>query len=151
MKTRNETEMGYRDRNGIVGQYRGENVCVVAYKDLKLPAKNDTTLYAVRSNDSELLELVQGDMLIGTMTDSGHVELWDKFKRRKYEFYKAPGLDEYKTPVIWEVKHTPVAPATDYSKPLDVEFGYGAYSTIVDNFFKGLDQLWAEIDNSLEV
>ena len=91
-------------------------------------------------------------MFVGTMTDDGHVEIYDASRRREYRFYKAPGLDEYeekKTPVMWEVKQTP-AEAIDYSKPLDVEFGYGAYSTIVDNFFKGLDKLWAEIDSSLE-
>lgn len=112
-----------------------------------MPAKNDTTIYAVRCSNNELLELVQGEMFIGTMTDSGHVEIWDKSKRRKYRFYRAPGLDEYKEKEKKPpIQYTPTTPEVDYSQPLNVEFGYGAYSTIVDNFFKGLDKLWDELE-----
>ena len=142
--------MGYRDKNGLVGQYRGQDVFVIGYKDLKPPKDGDETIYAVRCNNNKDLELVQGCRFIGTMTDSGHVEIYDMSRRRPYRFYKAPGLDEYEEKKKPVQTPTPVAEAIDYSKPLEVEFGYGEYSKVVDNFFKGLDKLWEEIDASIK-
>ena len=143
-----KTEMGYRDQNGVVGQYRGENVFVIGYKDFKHPAAHDHTIYAVRCNNNDKLELVQGKMLIGTMTDSGHVEIYDASRRRGYKFYtkeKQPSksVPEYK---IAEPASAP-EPITDVSTlVLNTEYGYRAYSKIVDDFFKGLDKLWDELE-----
>lgn len=141
--------MGYRDKNGIVGQYRGTDVYIIAYKDLtESMTKSSDTIYAVRCNNNDNLELVQRGRLIGTMTDSGHVELWDSSRRRNYRCYKAPGLSEQPIKKVeWSIKE---APEPDLSQALNVEFGYGAYSKTVDNFFKGLDKLWAEIDASID-
>ena len=142
--------MGYRDQNGIVGQYRGANVFVIGYKDFKQPASSDTTIYAVRSDaqhQKDKLDLVQGRMLIGTMTDSGHVEIYDASRRREYKFYtkeKKPSkpVPEYK------IEKTPaVQPQEEPTiRELDVSAGYGQFSRTVDDFFKGLDKLWDELE-----
>lgn len=144
--------MGYYHQNGVVGQYRGTDVYVIAYKDLtETQTKTTDTIFAVRCNNNDKLELVQRGRLIGSMTDDGHVELWDNSRRRNYRCYNAPGMKEQPvqktaTPE-WSVSD---APAAELGAPLNVEFGYGVYSKVVDNFFKGLDQLWAEIDASID-
>ena len=149
-----KTEMGYRDQNGIVGQYRGENVFVVGYKDLKQPAPHDHTIYAVRIDDDhqrDRLDLVQGGKLIGTMTDSGHVEIYDASRRRPYKFYTKEKQPSKPVPE-YEIKKTPEQrlAAQLREEPtireLDVSAGYGEFSRIVDDFFHGLDKLWDELE-----
>ena len=151
MKTRVKTEVGYRDKNGIVGQYRGENVFVIGYKDLKPPAPNDTTIYAVRIDDGhqkDWLDLVQGGKCIGTMTDSGRVEIYDASRRREYKFYtkeKRPSKPVPEQRLAAQLQEGPTI------RELDVSAGYGEFSRIVDDFFHGLDKLWEEIDEGLKV
>lgn len=146
--------MGYRDQNGVVGQYRGENVFVIGYKDLKPPAAHDHTIYAVRIDDDhqkDRLDLVQGRMLIGTMTDSGHVEIYDSSRRRLYKFYTKEKQPSKPVPE-YEIKKTPEQrlAAQLREEPtireLDVSAGYGEFSRIVDDFFRGLDKLWLELE-----
>lgn len=143
--------MGYRDQNGVVGQYRGENVFVIGYKDFKQPAPNDHTIYAVRCNNNDKLELVQGSKFIGTMTDSGHVEIYDSSRRREYRFYtkeKQPSkpVPEYEIKKTPEQKLAAQLQAEPTIRELDVSAGYGEFSRIVDDFFKGLDKLWDELE-----
>lgn len=144
--------MGYRDKNGIVGQYRGENVFVIGYKDLKPPAPNDTTIYAVRIDDGhqkDWLDLVQGGKYIGTMTDSGRVEIYDASRRREYKFYTKE--KQLSKPVIKRTPEPAPEPIKDVNAlVLNTEYGYGVYSKIVDDFFHGLDKLWEEIDEGLK-
>lgn len=144
--------MGYKEQRGVVGQYRGVDVYVVAYKDLSQDmADRDDVLWAVVCNNNDKMELVQKGLFMGTMTDAGKVEIYDASRRRKYRCYNAPGLKEQPIKKVevpeWSVKE---APAPDLSQALNVEFGYGAYSKVVDEFFKGLDKLWAEIDAGIE-
>lgn len=143
--------MGYRDQNGIVGQYRGANVFVIGYKDFKQPAPNDTTIYAVRIDQKDKLDLVQGRMLIGTMTDSGHVEIYDASRRREYKFYikeKQPSkpVPEYKIEKTPKQRPTVQSQEEPTVRELDVSAGYGQFSRTVDDFFKGLDKLWDELE-----
>ena len=133
--------MGYRDKNGVVGKYRGHDVYVVSYVDLEPEWKYDrTTIYAVRCNNNKNLELVLEGKLIGEMTDGGNVSLFEA--RREYRWPQ-------------EKKVSKPQPVLDREIPtveeLNVEFGYGEYSKVVDEFFKGLDKLWDEIDASLSV
>ena len=147
-----KTEMGYRNQNGIVGQYRGENVFVIGYKDLKPPVPNDTTIYAVRIDDGhqkDWLDLVQGGKCIGTMTDSGRVEIYDASRRREYKFYTKEKQPSKPVPEF-EIKKTPEPIKDVNTLVLNTEYGYGVYSKIVDDFFRGLDKLWEEIDEELK-
>ena len=86
-------------------------------------------LYAVRRNDGKL-DIVEDGMLIGIMTDGGNVDIFAYKYRHPYEFYQ---------------KKEEVPPTTE---KVDVSEGYGYYSQVVDKFFDGLEQLWAEIDAS---
>jgi len=136
--------MGYRDKNGIVGKYRGHDVYVVSYGDLEPEWKYDKdTIYAVRTDAKhQNLELVLEGKFIGEMTDGGNVTLFDGSRNYRWPQDKKP----FVAPQQKEV------PELDLSaSALNVEFGYGAYSKVVDDFFKGLDKLWDEIDASLSV
>ena len=128
--------MGYRDKNGVVGKYRGHDVYVTKYINLEPEWKYDkSTIYAVVCNNNKNLELVLEGKLIGEMTDGGNVNLFD-------------GSRNYRWPQ--EKKVSKPQPVLDKEVPtveeLNVEFGYGAYSKVVDDFFKGLDKLWAELE-----
>ena len=142
MKTQNETktEMGYYNQSGIVGQYKGKDVCVLDKDDMKPElAQDNSVIYAVRESQVRgTMTLVLSGWIIGSMTDGGRVDIYDSDARRKYPFPKpapAPVARPEKT------EPPPVLP-----QELNVEFGYGEYSKVVDDFFKGLDKLWAELE-----
>ena len=135
--------MGYRDQRGIVGQYRGEDVFVIGYKNFKQPAPDDTTIYAVVSDAAhQKLELVRGEQLIGVMTDSGYIEIYDAARRKGYKFYT-----KEQQPSKPEPEYEIVQPREEPTvRELDVSGGYGEFSRTVDDFFKGLDKLWEELE-----
>lgn len=136
MKTQNETktEMGYYNQSGIVGQYKGKDVCVLDKDDFTPElAQDKTIIYAVRESQTRgVMTLVFEGWMIGTMTDGGKVDIYDSDSRRRYIFLKPKPLPE-------EPKKVEV-------KEINVEFGYGEYSKVVDDFFKGLDKLWDELE-----
>lgn len=135
--------MGYRDKNGIVGKYRGHDVYVVSYANLEPEWKYDKdTIYAVVCNNNKNLELVLEGKFIGEMTDDGNVTLFDGSRNYRWPQDKKPF-------VAPQQKEVPEPDPT--VEGLNVEFGYGAYSKVVDDFFKGLNKLWDEIDASLSV
>lgn len=140
--------VGYKDKNGLVGQYQGNNVYVIDYEKLSPPDEDDKTWYAVRRRGVQDLELVLGDFMIGTMSDSGHIVVFDRSRRAAYKFYTVP--KKVNKPKYIMKQTEPIADPDPSALALDVEFGYGEYSKIVDNFFKGLDKLWEEIDSSLK-
>ena len=74
------------------------------------------------------------------MDDSGRVEIYKR--RTEYRYYK-PQEVKREAPE-WTFEKRVSAEPEDLV--LNVEFGYGAYSKVVDNFFKGLDKLWAELE-----
>ena len=87
-------------------------------------------LYAVRRNDGKL-DIVEDGMLIGIMTDGGNVETYKWSRRSPQEFYQK----EEEKPLTEDVEDAEVK---DYSQ----------YAEVVNKFFDGLEQLWAEIDAS---
>ena len=97
---------------------------------------DDENIYAVNTGRN-VLDLVLEEKFIGTMDDDGEIKLLPN-KRR----YVWPD----KLPIVEKKEMVSVAPQP---KPLDVEFGYGAYSAVVDEFFKGLDKLWEEMDRGM--
>lgn len=139
MKTQNETktEMGYYNQSGIVGQYKGKDVCVLDKSDMKPElAQDNSVIYAVRESQIRgVMILVFAGWMIGTMTDGGRVDMYDSDARRRYPFPK---------PAPAPVKTEPTPSV--FPQELNVEFGYGEYSKVVDDFFKGLDKLWEELE-----
>ncbi len=80
------------------------------------------------------------------MTDSGHVEIYDASRRRPYVFYTKEKQPRKPVPEYKVAESTP-QPIKDVSTlVLNTEYGYGVYSKIVDDFFKGLDKLWDELE-----
>lgn len=122
--------MGYRDRNGIVGQYRGADVYVIAYEDFTESMTKTVvdTIFAVRDR-GQSLTLVQDGKIIGNLWDDGRIETVRNPLR--FNFY--------------EKKEEPV------ELPKAVVDDYSIYSSVVDNFFAGLNKLWEEIDAGLKV
>ena len=126
--------MNYRDQTGKVGTYRGADVFVIDYEELtKNQTENQSTIFAVRIKSKTDMDLVQKGKLIGKMTDSGRVELNKIYTNYKFYGPKA------------EKKKVEVSPPTT-AVELDVSEGYGQYSKTVDEFFKGLNKLWDELE-----
>ena len=143
--------MGYRNMIGLVGKYRGDEVFVIEYENLKRPVPGDHSIYAVRHENNDKLELVQDGKFIGTMTDKGYIDLCDASRRRDYIFYTkeqrpskpAPEREVKKTP---EQKLAAQLQEEPLIQGLDVSMGYGEFSRIVDDFFRGLGKLWDELE-----
>lgn len=127
--------MGYMDKNGLVGKYKGKDVYIVDYNDLEPEWKHDKdTIYAVRTNRHNYLDLVLDGILIGQMSDGGGITSFSV--NTGYPWPKSKV--EYKSEPAIEPKPDVLA--------LDVSDGYAQYSRVVDNFFKGLDKLWQELE-----
>lgn len=130
--------MGYRDRNGIVGQYRGADVYVIAYEDFTESMTKTVvdTIFAVRDR-GQSLTLVQDGKIIGSLWDDGRIETTRNLL--PFRFYEKKKKNENKK------KEEPV------ELPKAVVDDYSIYSNVVDNFFAGLNKLWEEIDAGLKV
>ena len=116
--------MGYRDKNGVVGKYRGCNVYVIDYEDLKPASRDDYTIYAVRFKQDKILTLMQKNKKIGYMNDAGEVDLTDTVT--PFDFYWAPAKEE---------------PKAEKEKEKDIfseDIDYSRYSAVVDKFFAEL-------------
>lgn len=129
--------MGYRDRNGIVGQYRGADVYVIAYEDFTESMTKTVvdTIFAVRDR-GQSLTLVQDGKIIGNLWDDGRIDTARSLL--PFNFYKKKNKKV-------EKKEEPV------ELPKAVVDDYSIYSSVVDNFFAGLNKLWEEIDAGLKV
>lgn len=125
--------MSYYDKNGIVGAYKGYEVYVINYEDL-IPGQGDYLFAVKERSHSDSMKLVLDGMVIGTMDNNGKVSIYPQEKRKRFNFYKPIQKEKVK----YEVE---VPTVVDYT----------AYSVTVDNFFKGLNKLWEEIDASLKV
>lgn len=133
--------LGYLKKYGLVGKYRNHDVYVIDYDDLTEEMRFDeNNIYAVRTGKN-VLDLVLEEIYIGTMDDDGEIRSFNH--RRKYQWPERLPVVEKK-----EVAEALTAKQSE-PKPLDVELGYGAYSAVVDEFFKGLDKLWKEIDEGI--
>ena len=115
---------------GIIGFYRGQEVYVIDYKDFtyEMSKGNPEILYAVKRNDDKL-DIVENGLLIGAMTYGGSIDIFAYKHRHPYAFYQ-------KKEAFITTKHETVV--EDYSQ----------YAEVVNEFFDGLEQLWAEIDAS---
>ena len=117
--------MGYRDKNGIVGKYKGYDVCVVGYEDFTPAESRDNTIYAVRFKRDRVLTLVQNNKKIGYMNDAGEVDLTMNHSI-PFNFYCVPVEKETKE-------------ETEVEKDiLDTDIDYARYSAVVDKFFAEL-------------
>ena len=116
--------MGYRDRNGIVGKYKGCNVYVIDYEDLTPAEPKDNTIYAVRFKGDKILTLLQKNKKIGYMNDAGEVNLTDTVM--PFDFYSVPVKKEPKEEPMGDI--------------LDANIDYTRYSAVVDKFFAELGQ-----------
>ena len=126
----------YKNERGIVGQYKGTDVEVIPYMELSAKAASrKDRIWAVVMSLAENLQLVYGDKWIGTMSSEGKITLFDR--NVIFRFHE----DKVK-----EVERKSSTPAA--KEPTVGEFS--EYSKEVDNFFKGLNQLWQEIDQSFK-
>ena len=119
--------MNYFTRDGIVGKYQGIDVWVVDYRSFKKEMDNGEYLFAVKMpGENNYMNLVHKGTIIGYMNSAGSVQTYEEKERTSYKYFEEP-------------------PAEECKQRLE---GYAEYSQIVDNFFKGLSELWKEIDNS---
>lgn len=138
--------MGYLSNYGEVGQYRGFDIFVINHTKLtkERSKEHQGTIYAVINQvGDKTANLVLDGNWIGTMTDAGQINMFKAF--RWYRFYneekekKKESVKE-EEPRMRSEEITPEALAPNV-----------AYETIVvDNFFKGLKDLWKEMDKGFK-
>lgn len=132
--------MGYYEEIGFVGKYRGYNVYMTWYEEFQ--RGENGILYAVKySNNKKDFDLVLDGKKIGTMNITGQVNIYPVNRQVPFKYWEAP-----KKKV--EEKKTEILPRNMEVRVSEPEY----YDTgVVDNFFKGLKQLWKEIDESLKM
>lgn len=132
--------MGYYEETGLVGKYRGYNVYMTWYEEFQ--RGENGILYAVKYyNNKKDFDLVLDDKKIGTMNSTGQVNIYPVNRQVPFKYYEAP-----KKKV--EEKKTEILPRNMEVRVSEPEY----YDTgVVDNFFKGLKQLWKEIDENLKM
>lgn len=141
--------MDYSDKNGIVGTYRGIDVYRIPYEALTKDSEGEDIIFAVSYTDIEVMELVLHGVVIGTMTATGKVKMGQSYAFKYYQ------VEVPKTEMKLKVEEKPIKTESVEVNPtvlgLDVSAGYGLYTRTVDDFFKGLDKLWQEIDSAINV
>lgn len=133
--------MGYYEETGLVGKYRGYDVHVQWYEEFQ--GGKSGIIYAVKyHNNKKDFDLVLDGKKIGTMNGTGQVNIYSVSRQVPFKYYEAPKKKavEEKKKVEVPIYHTEVR----VSEP---EYDTG----VVDNFFKGLKELWKEIDESLKM
>lgn len=132
--------MGYYEETGLVGKYRGYNVYMTWYEEFQ--RGENGILYAVKyRNNKKDFDLVLDGKKIGTMNSAGQVNIYSVNRQVPFKYWETPkkkNVEEKKIEI--PIYHTEVR----VSEP---EYDTG----VVDNFFKGLKQLWKEIDESLKM
>lgn len=133
--------MGYYEETGFVGKYRGYNVYMTWYEEFQ--RGENGILYAVKyRNNKKDFDLVLDGKKIGTMNITGQVNIYPVNRQVPFKYYEAPkkkNVEEKK------IENLPRNMEVRVSEP---EY----YDTrVVDNFFKGLKELWKEIDESLKM
>lgn len=118
--------MNYNRENGVIGTYK--NVPVKTVENVlftREQSEDKSTIYAVKNMDlyGGLILVYQG-YIIGDMTYDGEIKIDPR--SRPFKFYEPKVKKEEFEPA--EVK--------DYS----------VYTTVVDNFFEGLNELWKEME-----
>lgn len=132
--------MGYYEETGLVGKYRGYDVYMTWYEEFQ--RGENGILYAVKyRNNKKDFDLVLDGKKIGTMNITGQVNIYPVNRQVSFKYWEAP-----KKKV--EEKKTEILPRNMEVRVSEPEY----YDTrVVDNFFKGLKQLWKEIDESLKM
>ena len=133
-------KMGYYEETGLVGKYRGYDVYMIWYEEFQ--RREDGVIYAVKyHNNKKDFDLVLDGLKIGAMSSTGQVNIYSVTRQVPFKYYEVP-----KKKV--EEKKTEILPRNMEVRVSEPEY----YDTaVVDNFFKGLKELWKEIDESLKM
>jgi hypothetical protein len=120
--------MNYNYEDGIIGTYKNVPVKTIEYVFFtKEEAEDKSVIFAVKNTDSSGdLALIYQGYIIGYMTYDGRIKIDPH--NRAFKFYK-PKKEEVK----------------EEYEPAEVK-DYSAYTTVVDNFFEGLNELWKEME-----
>lgn len=131
--------MGYYEETGLVGKYRGYNVYMTWYEEFQ--RGENGILYAVKyHNNKKDFDLVLDGKKIGTMNIMGQVNIYSVNRQVPFKYYEAPKKKAEEKRIETPISH------------MEVRVSEPEYDTgVVDNFFKGLKQLWKEIDESLKM
>lgn len=131
--------MGYYEETGLVGKYRGYNVYMTWYEEFQ--RGENGILYVVKyHNNKKDFDLVLDGKKIGIMNNMGQVNIYPVSRQVPFKYYEAP-----KKKVEEKKIETPIS-------RMEVRVSEPEYDTgVVDNFFKGLKELWKEIDESLKM
>lgn len=133
--------MGYYEETGLIGKYRGYDVYMVWYEEFQ-KGESSGIIYAIKyRNNKKDFDLVLDGKKIGTMNSAGQVNIYSVNRQVPFKYYEAPKKRKAEEKKI----ETPIS-------RMEVRVSEPEYDTgVVDNFFKGLEQLWKEIDESLKM
>lgn len=138
--------MGYLSNYGEVGQYRGFDIFVINYTKLtkERSKEHQGIIYAVINQvGDKTADLVLDGNWIGTMTDAGQINMFKAF--RWYRFYTGE-KEKKKESVKEEEPRTRSEEITPEALASNVTYE----TMVVDNFFKGLKDLWKEMDKGFK-
>ena len=126
--------MGYYDKKGCLGTYKGVDVCSADYVLFTKERSQDNYIFAVKGvNRYDPMPLVYKGEIIGWLSDDGDIAVAKR--REKYKFYEKP---TYTT-----------KPQESKNEEVKVEMpqiDYTDYTYVVDSFFEGLHELWKEME-----
>jgi hypothetical protein len=131
--------MGYYEETGLVGKFRGYDVNIQWYEEFQ--GGESGIIYAVKyHNNKKDFDLVLDGKKIGSMSSTGEVKIYPLGRQVSFKYYEAPKKKVEEKKIETPISH------------MEVRVSEPEYDTgVVDNFFKGLEQLWKEIDESLKM
>lgn len=132
--------MGYYNKSGYVGDYKGKEVYVINREDYtKGKVNNESIIYAIRQEDGIKLDLVFKGYRIGLMWDNGNVLTVEK---TPWVFKKA-SKSKSKSKVKTENK---VKKEDIDIDNYDFSIDFSEYETVVNDVFKNLETWWKDLE-----
>lgn len=130
--------MGYYNKSGYVGDYKGKEVYVINREDYtKDKVNNKNIIYAIKQKDNVELDLVFKGYHIGVMWDDGNILTLNK---TPWVFKEAP-KPKSKVKVKTKVKKEDID-IDNYDFSID----FSEYETVVNDVFKNLETWWKDLE-----
>lgn len=134
--------MGYYNKYGYVGDYKGRKVYVVNESYYTEDKIDSPDIYAIRQKNNTELDLVFKGYHIGVMWDDGNILT---LNRTPWNFKKTSKPKVKSKPEV-KVENKPTKEDSVDIDNYDFSVNFDKYSTVVNNVFQNLETWWKDLE-----
>lgn len=131
--------MGYYNRHGYVGEYKGRDVYVIDREVYTRDKIDSPYIYAIRRKNREELDLVFHGKCFGAMWDDGTIV---NFRTQTPWVFKEPKKKKKKRIEVKVERKEESVNIDNYDFSVD----FSEYEAVVNNVFKNLNKWWKDLE-----